>query len=125
AALHGWGQAARAIADCSGVVPVILSVIGPAVSGPALLLGLADHVVMTEDAYAFVSGPTMVAEFTGVTIDADELGGAGAPARFSGAAWLVVPDRGAAADAVADLLAYLPDHNDDEPPERLSVDPVN
>ena len=40
-----------------GVVPVIFAVTGPAVSGPALLLGLADHVVMTEDAYAFVSGP--------------------------------------------------------------------
>ena len=48
AALHGWGRAARALADCSGIVPVIMAVTGPAVSGPALLLGLADHVVMTE-----------------------------------------------------------------------------
>ena len=47
AALHGWGQAAKAIAECSGVVPVIMVVDGPAVSGPALLLGLADFVVMT------------------------------------------------------------------------------
>ena len=107
AALHGWGRAARAIADCSGVVPVVFTVTGPAVSGPALLLGLADHVVMTEDAYAFVSGPTMVAEFTGVVVDADELGGASAHARFSGAASLVVPDRDAAESAVADLLWYL------------------
>src|SRR5262249_10170770 len=125
AALHGWGQAARAIADCSGVVPVILAVIGPAVSGPALLLGLADHVVMTEDAYAFVSGPTMVAEFTGVVLDADELGGASAHARFSGAASIVVPDRDAATDAMAALLAYLPSHNDEEPPMWPSADPVD
>ena len=34
AALHGWGRAARAIADCSGVVPVVFTVTGPAVSGP-------------------------------------------------------------------------------------------
>jgi acetyl-CoA carboxylase carboxyltransferase component len=125
AALHGWGQAARAIADCSGVVPVILAVIGPAVSGPALLLGLADHVVMTEDAYAFVSGPTMVAEFTGVVLDADELGGASAHARFSGAASIVVPDRDAATEAMAALLAYLPSHNDEEPPEWPTADPVD
>ena len=92
AALHGWGRAARALADCSGIVPVIMAVTGPAVSGPALLLGLADHVVMTEDAYAFVSGPAMVAEFTGVDVDADELGGAATHARFSGVATLVVPD---------------------------------
>jgi len=125
AALHGWGQAARAIADCSGVVPVIFAVIGPAVSGPALLLGLADHVVMTEDAYAFVSGPTMVAEFTGVVLDADELGGASAHARFSGAASIVVPDRDSATEAMSALLAYLPSHNDEEPPAWPVADPVD
>src|SRR4029453_19313794 len=49
AALHGWGLAARALADCSGIVPIVLAGTGPAVSGPALLLGLADLVVMTSD----------------------------------------------------------------------------
>ena len=52
AALHGWGQAAKALSSCSGIVPTVMAVSGPAVSGPALLLGLADHVVMTEDAYS-------------------------------------------------------------------------
>ncbi len=124
AALHGWGRAARAIADCSGVVPVIFAVTGPAVSGPALLLGLADQVVMTTDAYAFVSGPTMVAEFTGVHVDADELGGATAHARFSGAASLVVADRDDAVAAVAAMLAYLPAHNDELPPSWPTADPI-
>ena len=79
AALHGWGTAARGLAACSGVVPVILAVTGPAVSGPALLLGLADHVVMSEEAYAFVSGPVMVAEFTGVGHRRRRAGRAGQP----------------------------------------------
>ena len=91
-ALHGWGLAARALTDCSGKVPTIMVVDGPAVSGPALLLGIVDHVVMTESSYAFVSGPTMVAEFTGITIDNDELGGAAAHARHTGAASVVVSD---------------------------------
>ena len=81
AALHGWGLAARALADCSGVVPTIFVVDGPAVSGPALLIGLADLVVMTDEAYAFVSGPTMIADFTGVVVDKLELGGAASHAR--------------------------------------------
>ena len=123
AALHGWGQAARAIADCSGVVPIVFIVDGPAVSGPALLLGLADHVVMTEAAYAFVSGPTMVAEFTGVHVDNDELGGAMAHARHSGAATVVVTDRTAALEAVEQLLAYLPSHNGEVPPRWPTDDP--
>ena len=84
AALHGWGSAARALAQCSGIVPTIHIVNGPAVSGPALLIGLADFVVMTEAAYAFVSGPTMVAEFTGEVVSNDELGGATTHGRTSG-----------------------------------------
>jgi acetyl-CoA carboxylase carboxyltransferase component len=123
AALHGWGQAAKAMATCSGVVPLIAVVTGPAVSGPALLIGLADHVIMTEDAYAFVSGPTMVAEFTGVFVDNDELGGANSHAKYSGAASLVVKDRAAALDTVAQLLAYLPSSVDEEPPRWDTDDP--
>lgn len=115
-ALHGWGLAARALTDCSGFVPTIIVVDGPAVSGPALLLGIVDHVVMTESAYAFVSGPTMVAEFTGIEIDNDELGGAGSHARFSGSATAIVADRDAAIEFVENLLAYLPDHVDSEAP---------
>ena len=121
AALHGWGLAAKALTDCSGVVPIIMVVEGPAVSGPALLLGIADFVVMTVDSYAFVTGPTMVAEFTGVRIDNEELGGAASHARYTGAASLVAPDLDAAIDMVAQLLAYLPQHNDEEP-RRLPTD---
>ncbi len=116
AALHGWGRAARALTDCSGVVPTILIVDGPAVSGPALLLGIADHVVMVEGSYAFVSGPTMVTEFTGVPIDNDELGGAAAHARYSGATTLVAADLEGAIEAAMTLLAYFPQNNDEEPP---------
>ena len=115
-ALHGWGMAAKALTDCSGVVPTIIIVDGPAVSGPALLIGIADFVVMTDAAYAFVSGPTMVAEFTGVTMDNEELGGAASHARYSGAASLVAADLEAAIALVENLLAYLPDNNDQESP---------
>lgn len=113
AALHGWGQAARAIADCSGVVPIITIVNGPAVSGPALLIGLSDFVIMTADSYAFVTGPTMVAEFTGVEISNDELGGTDAHARQSGVASLVVSDDQSALIALEHLLIYLPNNVDE------------
>ncbi|MEO6124704.1 MAG: carboxyl transferase domain-containing protein [Ilumatobacteraceae bacterium] len=115
-ALHGWGMAAKALTDCSGVVPTIMIVDGPAVSGPALLLGIADHVVMTEAAYAFVSGPTMVADFTGVVMDNEELGGSASHARYSGAASLVASSRDEAIAVVEQLLSYLPDNVDAEPP---------
>jgi len=123
AALHGWGTAAKAIAECSGVVPTISIVTGPAVSGPALLIGLSDFVVMTEDAYAFVSGPTMVAEFTGITVSNEELGGAGAHARRSGATSTVVADLADAWAWTEDLLSYLPANVAQLPPLTPTDDP--
>ncbi len=124
-ALHGWGTAARALAACSGLVPVILIVSGPSVSGPSLLLGLADHVVMTDSAYAFVSGPSMVAEFTGVRIDARELGGAAVHARHSGVSTLTLPDQASAIAAAEQILAYLPDSTDQLPPRWPTDDPTD
>ena len=122
-ALHGWGAAARSLAECSGVVPTVSIVTGPAVSGPALLIGLSDFVVMTDDAYAFVSGPTMVAEFTGISVGTDELGGAGTHARTSGVASAVVPDLEGATAWVEEILEYLPQSVDELPAEVPTDDP--
>ncbi len=122
-ALDGWGRAAAALTACSGVVPTIVVVDGAAVSGPALLLGIADFTIMTERSYAFVNGPAMVEEFTGVGIGTDELGGAANHARYTGVPALVVADRAAAVDAVADLMAYLPGSVDEEPPRTVVDDP--
>jgi acetyl-CoA carboxylase carboxyltransferase component len=123
AALHGWGTAAKALADCSGVIPTISIVTGPAVSGPALLLGLSDFVVMTEDAYAFVSGPTMVVEFTGIDVSTDELGGAGTHARHTGVSSVVVADLEAATLWLEELLEYLPTGVDELPLISPTSDP--
>jgi len=125
AALHGWGTAARAVVRCSGQVPVLAVVDGPAISGPALLLGLADHVVMTTEAYAYVSGPNMVRAFTGEDVSPAELGGAWAHAREAGTAVDVVPDRQAALELVTELLGYLPDHCDALPPLVPTDDPAD
>ena len=124
AALHGWGCAARAIAACSGVVPISMVVDGPAVSGTALLLGLADLVVMTEGSYAFVSGPSMVADFTGLRLDNAALGGTATHARQTGLPSIVTADVELALDALCDALRYLPDHVDAEPPTVFTEDPT-
>ena len=116
ASLHGWGRAARGIAACSGVVPVVVVVTGPALSGPALLLGLADVVVMTGDAFAFVSGPTMVQEFTGIRIGVHQLGGSAIHARTSGLCAIEAATPAQGLEHVAHLLSLLPAHTDELPP---------
>ena len=123
AALHGWGRVARALADASGSVPTVLAVVGPCVSGPALLLGLVDVAVLTEDAFAYVSGPTAVAEVTGLEVTAQELGGASGHARQTGVAWLVLPGERDVEEHLAWLLGHLPDNCMEPAPRAPSIDP--
>jgi acetyl-CoA carboxylase carboxyltransferase component len=78
---------------------------------------------MTDAAVAYVSGPAAVREWTGQRLDPVELGGQRIHARSSGVATLVAGDGSAALEAVAELLDYLPDHTDEEPPTWRGDDP--
>jgi acetyl-CoA carboxylase carboxyltransferase component len=124
-ALHAWGTVAKALADASGVVPIVLVLVGPAVSGPALLLGIADHVIMTSDAFAYVTGPEVVAAFTGVPLSGDRLGGAAVHERESGVATVVVTDEDDAMVTLEALLSYLPANHLQDPPFEDIGDPVD
>jgi acetyl-CoA carboxylase carboxyltransferase component len=111
-ALHGWGGAAAALTRCSGTVPVLAVVSGPAISGPAFLLGLADVCVMTPEAFAFVSGPDAVEGFTGVRVGLHDLGGTNVHATASGLCALVAADAEEADGQLESVLSFLPDHAD-------------
>jgi len=118
-ALYGWGRAAASVAACSGVVPVIAVATGPVISGPALLLGLSDVVVMTPEAVAFVSGPSMVEAFTGVSLGLDALGGVEVHATASG---LCAVETDEPDEAVEEILSFLPAHADADPPRSAITD---
>ena len=125
ASLHAWGRVARAMSQASGVVPIALVVVGPCLSGPALLLGLADVVVMTSGAFAYVSGPHAVRRFTGTEVGHDALGGSSVHALRTGVAWAVADNEEAALETALDALSYFPSNNHEEPPVRPSADPVD
>ena len=67
----------------------------------------------------------MVAEFTGVPIDTDELGGPAAHARFSGVASLVVTDDARPWTPSPTCSPTCPLNNDEEPPRWPTDDPVD
>jgi acetyl-CoA carboxylase carboxyltransferase component len=89
------------------------------------MLGLCDAVVMNSDAFAYVSGPSMVAQFTGVSVSPVTLGGVEIHSRASG---LCAIESDTPLDAVADIYGYLPPHTDapaavvdcDDPAERVA-----
>ncbi|MDQ1437895.1 MAG: hypothetical protein QOK43_1524 [Acidimicrobiaceae bacterium] len=124
ASLAAWGRVAAAMAHASGVVPIVLAVVGPCVSGPSLLLGLADVVVMSADGFAFVSSPISVAAITGLQVEAADLGGPAVHTMRSGVAALVADDEVGALEAVIHVLAFLPDNNMSEPTVWPTDDPV-
>ena len=122
ASLVGWGKIARALVDASGQVPIALAIVGPCAAGPALLIGLADFVVFTADATAFVSGPAAVMGMTGETMSAAELGGVNVHETHSGICAFHAPDEDAALDAIAGVLGFLPANNHEMPPWAMGDD---
>ena len=125
ASLHAWGEVARAMVAASGVVPILLHVVGPCVSGPALLLGLADLVVMTKDSFAYVTGPDTVRSFTGIDVDSRSLGGAPLHATRSGVASLVVADEHEGREIITAILDYLPSNHLEDSPRWPTDDPID
>ena len=124
--LVGLGQVARALANAAGLVPTVLVVDGPCLGGVALALGLADVVVMTERAHAFVNTPGSSARVTGTDrLDPDVVGGAWVHHTRSGVADLVAPAVGEALDLVAELLEHLPANNHEPPPHLDTDDPAD
>ena len=118
-----WSRIAKEMVRCSGVVPLLLVADGPVLSGPSFLLGLADVVVFTSEAYAYLSGPRMVRDFTGTSITGEELGGAGTHQRSSGLAAQVVESPEDGEEYLLEVLSYLPDSVDSLPAPILSDDP--
>ena len=119
------GNAARTLTSCSGRIPLIAILDGDAVAGPSLLLGLFDFVVVIAGSHAFVSGPAMVSEFTGVELSRTELGGSQSLNTQAGVASLVVDDLDQAYVAVDELLGFLPSNNGEAPPLIATADPID
>ncbi len=119
----GWAGAARELVQASGVVPTVAIVSGPVVSGPALLLGLFDVVILTADSYVYVNGPRSVETYTGVPISGLELGGAPIHLRSTGLASMLVDTIDDALAMTEDILAHLPSSVDHMPPIIETSDP--
>ena len=106
-------------------MPLLLAVTGPCHGGLAPLLGLADHVVFTEGASAYINGPAAVEALTGLHLTSDALGGPSVHARATGLASLLATDENDAVDALVELLSHLPDNWLAETPVEACTDPAD
>jgi len=101
----------------SGRVPQICVLYGPCIAGAAYTPVFSDFTVMVEGVSAMaIASPRMVQMVTGEDIDMQDLGGATVHAEHSGSADFVARDEEHARELVAQLVTYLPDSADDDPP---------
>jgi acetyl-CoA carboxylase carboxyltransferase component len=109
----------------SGQVPQIGVLYGPDIAGSAYTPVFCDYLVMVEDVAGMaIASPRVVEAVTGEETTMDQLGGPDVHATESGSADLVVADEPAAADAVRDLLGYLPQNYREDPPVRAADPPA-
>jgi len=109
----------------SGQVPQIGVLYGPDIAGSAYTPVFCDYLIMVEEiAGMAIASPRVVEAVTGEQTTMQELGGPAVHARESGSADLVVEDERAAADAVRDLLGYLPQRHDADLPTRPPETPA-
>jgi acetyl-CoA carboxylase carboxyltransferase component len=101
----------------SGRVPQICVLYGPCIAGAAYTPVFADFTVMVRGTSAMaIASPRMVEMVTGEEISLADLGGPDVHARHSGSADLVAENEEHARDLVAQLVSYLPDNSDEQPP---------
>ena len=109
----------------SGRVPQICVLYGPSIAGAAYTPVFADFTIMVEGMSAMaIASPRMVQMVTGEDISLQELGGPDVHMQESGSADLIASDEEHARELVAQLITYLPDNADENPPKREPKSPA-
>lgn len=107
----------------SGVVPQISAILGPCAGGAVYSPALTDFVIMSESTgYMFLTGPDVIKAVSGRDISTQELGGAAVHCARSGVAHLSAPDDQAVIELIKRLLSYLPQNNNEDPPQIMPYD---
>ena len=87
---------------------------------------LTDFVVMARGTSSmFLTGPDVVAAVTGEQVTIEELGGPDVHDARSGVAHLVADSERQALELVKQLLGYLPQNNNEDPPQVIPYDPAD
>lgn len=108
----------------SGAIPQIAVLYGPCVAGAAYTPVFCDFTIMVRGISAMcIASPRMVEMVTGEKVEMQQLGGAELHARESGSCHLIAEDEEHAALLTAQVLSYLPDHCDAQPPQYESRAP--
>jgi len=114
--LGGYARIFDANCEASGVIPQISVILGPCAGGAVYSPALTDFVFMTENSYMFITGPNVVKAVMQENVSLEELGGGLIHSKESGVSHFLARDDAECLAMVRDLLSYLPNNNEDDPP---------
>ena len=110
----------------SGVIPQISAIMGPCAGGAVYSPAITDFVAMVKNtAYMFVTGPDVIRTVTHEEVSAEELGGATTHNATSGVAHFAADSEEECLALIRELMTFLPGNNVDDPPRRVTRDPVD
>ena len=121
--LAAYGEVFMRNVMASGVIPQISVILGPCAGGAVYSPALTDFVIMAGGSYMFLTGPDVIKAVTGEDVTAQTLGGAEVHTSRSGVAHLDTADEGSAIEMAKRLLGYLPQNNNEDPPQIQPYDP--
>ena len=123
--LAAYGEVFVRNVMASGVVPQISLIMGPCAGGAVYSPALTDFVIMASDSYMFLTGPDVIKAITGEQVTAQTLGGSEVHTGRSGVAHLATETEVAGLEMVKRLLGYLPQNNNEDPPQIAPHDPTD
>ena len=123
ASLAAYGEVFVRNVLASGVIPQISLILGPCAGGAVYSPALTDFVIMVRDTSSmFLTGPDVVEAVTGEQVTIEILGGPDVHDARSGVAHLVAATERQALELVKLLLGYLPQNNNEDPPQIAPYD---
>jgi acetyl-CoA carboxylase carboxyltransferase component len=122
-ALNGYGSIFFRNSCASGIIPQISAVMGPAAGGAVYSPAMTDFVFMVKrTSYMYITGPDVIKKVTSEEITDEELGGAMTHSVKSGVAQFACEDDKHCIDEIKKLLSYLPQNNEEKPPDITPAD---
>lgn len=101
----------------SGVIPQISCIMGPCAGVSVYSPALTDFIIMVEkQSQMVITGPKVIQDVTGETVNLEELGGSEVHSRITGQAHFVAKTDRESIELIRYLLSFLPSNHEDSPP---------
>ena len=110
----------------SGVIPQISAILGPCAGGAVYSPAITDFVLMVEkSSYMFVTGPDVIKTVMHEEVSKEQLGGPRTHNTTSGVAHFMMRDDPECLALIRELLSFMPQNNQEDPPRTDCSDPVD